>query len=89
MESKAEREALLQSAAKFWPQWTERKHSNRSLWVAERVNAQPKRMKISHKWKPVKRHITQKWVSRNRVAIEKRSNHETSEETTARNFHPR
>lgn len=51
-----ERGKLLDLAAKFWPQWTERKHPNRALWIAEKINAQRK---------GTERRITQKWVSRN------------------------
>lgn len=53
---KDEHDELLALAAKFWPQWTERKHPNRALWIAERVN---------ERRKGTQRHITQKWVSRN------------------------
>jgi hypothetical protein len=66
----AEREALLESAARFWSRWTERKHPIRSLWIARRVNAAPKKMKVNGKWKRVARTITQKWISRNKVSIE-------------------
>jgi hypothetical protein len=65
----AEREALLKSATKFWPRWTERKHPIRSFWVAQRVNAERKWMEIKGERKPVTRTITAKWVSRNRRAI--------------------
>jgi hypothetical protein len=68
----AERKSLLESAARFWPRWTERKHPIRSLWVARRVNATPKKMKVNGKWKRVARTITQKWISRNKVSIESR-----------------
>jgi len=66
----AEREALVESAARFWPQWTERKHPIRSFWVAKRVNAARKKMKVNGRWKRVARTITQKWISRNKAAIE-------------------
>ncbi len=68
---KAKREALLKSAAKFWPQWTERKHPNRSFWIADRVNGSHVRMRTKKGWKPVRRVITGKWVSRNAVAIQR------------------
>jgi hypothetical protein len=66
----AEREALLESAARFWPRWTERKHPIRSFWTADRVNAERKWMRINGARKSVTRRITAKWVSRNRRAIE-------------------
>jgi len=68
---KAKREALLKSAAKFWPQWTERKHPNRSFWVANRVNGSHVRMRTKRGWKPVRRVITAKFVSRNALAIQR------------------
>jgi hypothetical protein len=52
----SEREGLLGLAAEFWPQWTEREHPNRALWIAEQMN---------EKRKATERRITQKWVSRN------------------------
>jgi hypothetical protein len=70
----AERRALLESAAKFWPRWTERKHPIRSFWVAERVNSARKWMGFNGTRKSVERRITAKWVSRNRRAIERESN---------------
>jgi hypothetical protein len=57
----AEREELLALAVQFWPEWTERKHPNRALWVAQQV---------SEGRKGAERRITQKWVSRNKVAIQ-------------------
>lgn len=51
-----EKDELLGLAVKFWPQWTERKHPNRALWIAMQMNA---------KRKGTERRITQKWVSRN------------------------
>jgi hypothetical protein len=53
---KGERKDLLALVVKFWPQWTERKHPNRALWIAQQVNAQRK---------GTERRITQKWVNRN------------------------
>ncbi|MHB1953180.1 MAG: hypothetical protein ACYCOU_05480 [Sulfobacillus sp.] len=50
-----DRAKLLGLAVKFWPQWTERKHPIRALWIAEKVNAK----------RGTERHITQKWISRN------------------------
>jgi hypothetical protein len=55
-----DRDDLLELAAKFWPRWTPAKHPNRSLWIAERVNAQRT---------GIETRITQKWVSRNAVQI--------------------
>jgi hypothetical protein len=68
---KAKREALLKSAAKFWPQWTERKHPIRSFWIADRVNRSEVRIRTKKGWKPVGP-ITGKFVSRNAEEIEKR-----------------
>jgi hypothetical protein len=67
---KAKREALLKSAAKFWPQWTPRKHPNRSFWIASRVNGSHVRMRTKTGWTPV-RDITGKWISRNAAAIQR------------------
>lgn len=53
---KGEREKLLGLAVQFWPQWTNRQHPNRALWIANQINA---------KRKGTERRITQKWVSRN------------------------
>jgi hypothetical protein len=71
--AKAEQDALLKSAAKFWPQWTQRKHAIRSYWIAERVNVERKWMEINGKRKPVTRRITRKWISRNEPAIKRRA----------------
>lgn len=68
--AKAEREALRKSAAKFWPQWTPRKHPNRSFWIAGRINGSHVRMRTKTGWTPV-RVITGKWVSRNAAAIQR------------------
>jgi hypothetical protein len=68
--ARAEHEALLKSAAKFWPRWTERKHPIRSFWIAERINAARKWMEIEGRRKPVTRTITAKWVSLNRREID-------------------
>jgi hypothetical protein len=67
---KIERQALLKLAAKFWPQWTPRKHPNRSFWIAGRVNGSHARMRTKNGWKPV-RVITRKWATRNAVAIQR------------------
>ena len=66
----AERGALLKTAAKVWPRWTEAKHPKRSVWVAERINGSHVRVKTKTGWKPAKI-ITGKWVSRNAVKIQK------------------
>ncbi len=70
--AKAERKALRKVAAKFWSQWTERKHPNRSFWIADRVNGSHLRIRTKNGWKPV-RSITGKWVSRNAAAIQARA----------------
>jgi hypothetical protein len=36
---KAEHEALLKSARKWWSRWTEAKRPNRSFWIAKQVSA--------------------------------------------------
>lgn len=69
---KAKREALLRSAAKFWRQWTERKHPIRSFWIADRVNRSEVRIRTKKGWKPVGP-ITGKFVSRNAEEIKKKS----------------
>jgi hypothetical protein len=69
-QARAERKALLEAATEVWPLWQERNHPNRSLWVADRVNAQTKKMKLNGRAIPVERKITQKWVTRNKAAIE-------------------
>jgi hypothetical protein len=69
---KAKREAKIQSAAKFWPQWTERKHPNRSFWIADRVSGSHVRIRTKKGWKPVGR-TTATFVSRNAVEIQKRA----------------
>lgn len=67
---KAEQKALLKCAAKFWPRWTERKHPNLSFWIANRVNESQLLIGTKKARKRV-RQITAKWVSRNKVAIQK------------------
>jgi hypothetical protein len=56
-----ERGELLELAVRFWPTWTPASHPNRALWIAGQVNA----LRIGTEMR-----ITQKWVSRNRVAIQ-------------------
>jgi hypothetical protein len=68
---KAEQEVRLRCAARFWPHWTERKQTNRSLWIADRVNGSHLRIRTKKGWKPVEVIITGKWVSRNAVKIQK------------------
>jgi hypothetical protein len=58
---KVERNKLLGLAAKFWPQWTPAKHPSRALWISGQVNARRIGAEVC---------ITQKWVSRNHVAIQ-------------------
>jgi hypothetical protein len=68
---KARREARLRSAAKFWPQWTERKHPSRSFWIANRVNGSHVRIRTTKGWKSIGL-TTAKFVSRNAVEIQRR-----------------
>jgi hypothetical protein len=62
-ERKDEREQLLRCAMRFWSQWTPAKHPNQALWIAGKVNGTRR---------GAERHISQKWVSRNRIAIQER-----------------
>jgi len=62
IERDLEKKNLLELAAKFWSQWKSEKHLNRSLWVANKVN---ETRLVTQK------RMTQKWVTRNRPAIEK------------------
>lgn len=75
--AKAEREALLKVAAELWPEWTEWKHPNRSVWIAEQLNRRRIRFTVILKRKKKSslkaRRITPKWVTRNRVGIAARN----------------
>ncbi|MHB1938914.1 MAG: hypothetical protein ACYCOR_20395 [Acidobacteriaceae bacterium] len=46
---------LVKLAAKHWPQWTPRKHANRSAWIALQVNAERRHDE---------RRITGSWITR-------------------------
>ncbi len=66
IQRKNDKAALIRLAVKFWSQWTPDAHPNRARWVADKINEARR---------GTERRASQKWVTRNAVAIKRGSRH--------------